>query len=396
MIRPATSSPRRRSPTCASSIAAAASRPGAGNWLAVARLFERCAVLSGFENRAHPLPEPACPWNTATDRLLRWTVGIASRSERRAVVATAHAGGAHQRKSPPSGRAQQRALVGYGLVMALDGTGDSNSGALPADHHRDAGSRTASMRRRGTNMQLRNVAAVMVTAQLPPFAHARADHRRDGVVDGQCQVAARRNAVRRRCAVPTADLRDGAGQPRRRRRGAAVATASGGHQPTSVAALPAGAASQRADAARQGDTLQLDLNNANDLTPPARSRRRSTAGRGRAGASMRIGARVQPASRRRTRRLHGRYRELTLELRRRRPDRPQRPHRLGGDERGGDAVGVRGRTWQPGDHRHDAVGQPAGGLAQGRTGTPSRPTSRSARSPGCIVEMPAGTRRPTS
>jgi flagellar P-ring protein precursor FlgI len=62
-------------------------------------------------------------------------------------------------------------LVGYGLVVGLDGTGDNTSGAKFT-----AQSLSNMLRQLGTNLppnvQIRskNVAAVMVTATLPPFA----------------------------------------------------------------------------------------------------------------------------------------------------------------------------------------------------------------------------------
>ena len=62
-------------------------------------------------------------------------------------------------------------LVGYGLVVGLDGTGDQTT-QTPFTTQ----SLTAMLQQlgitvpAGTTMQLRNVAAVLVTAQLPPFA----------------------------------------------------------------------------------------------------------------------------------------------------------------------------------------------------------------------------------
>jgi flagellar P-ring protein precursor FlgI len=63
------------------------------------------------------------------------------------------------------------ALVGYGLVVGLDGTGDQTTSTPFTTQS------IAAMLQQmgvtippGTNMQLRNVAAVMVTAQLPAFA----------------------------------------------------------------------------------------------------------------------------------------------------------------------------------------------------------------------------------
>jgi flagellar P-ring protein FlgI len=62
-------------------------------------------------------------------------------------------------------------LVGYGLVVGLDGTGDQTTSAPFT-----AQSLAAMLQQMGvtvppgTNMQIKNVAAVMVTATLPPFA----------------------------------------------------------------------------------------------------------------------------------------------------------------------------------------------------------------------------------
>ncbi len=62
-------------------------------------------------------------------------------------------------------------LVGYGLVVGLDGTGDQTTSAPFATQ-----SLLALLQQMGvtvpagTNMQLKNLATVMVTAQLPPFA----------------------------------------------------------------------------------------------------------------------------------------------------------------------------------------------------------------------------------
>ena len=72
----------------------------------------------------------------------------------------------------------------------------------------------------GTSMQLRNVAAVMVTAQLPAFAQPGQRDRRQRFVARQRQEPARRHADRHaaeRRRRP--DLRAGARQPDRRRRG---------------------------------------------------------------------------------------------------------------------------------------------------------------------------------
>ena len=62
-------------------------------------------------------------------------------------------------------------LTGYGLVVGLDGTGDQTTQAPFTQQ-----SMTAMLQQMGvtlppgTSMQLKNIAAVLVTTQLPPFA----------------------------------------------------------------------------------------------------------------------------------------------------------------------------------------------------------------------------------
>jgi flagellar P-ring protein precursor FlgI len=67
---------------------------------------------------------------------------------------------------------RENALVGYGLVVGLQGTGDNlrNSGFTQnslINHLNKMGVSTTNI----NNLNTRNVAAVMVTANLPPFAH---------------------------------------------------------------------------------------------------------------------------------------------------------------------------------------------------------------------------------
>ncbi len=62
-------------------------------------------------------------------------------------------------------------LVGYGLVVGLDGTGDQTTQTPFTTQSLNAMLQQLGVTvPAGTSMQLRNVAAVMVTAQLPPFA----------------------------------------------------------------------------------------------------------------------------------------------------------------------------------------------------------------------------------
>lgn len=67
---------------------------------------------------------------------------------------------------------RENTLVGYGLVVGLNGTGDNlrNSGFTQnslISHLNKMGVSTTNI----SNLNTRNVAAVMVTASLPPFAH---------------------------------------------------------------------------------------------------------------------------------------------------------------------------------------------------------------------------------
>jgi flagellar P-ring protein precursor FlgI len=158
-------------------------------------------------------------------------------------------------------------LIGYGLVVGLDGTGDQTT-QTPFT----AQSLTAMLQQlgvtvpAGTNMQIKNVAAVMVTATLPPFAQP------GQVID--VTVASLGNAK---------SLRGGTliGTPLRGADGAIYALAQGNLiiggagasaggskvqvNHLSAGRIPEGATVERAvpTSLTQGDSLQLDLN-AND------------------------------------------------------------------------------------------------------------------------------------
>ncbi|MBS0472939.1 MAG: flagellar basal body P-ring protein FlgI [Proteobacteria bacterium] len=61
-------------------------------------------------------------------------------------------------------------LVGYGLVVGLNGTGDSLKNAPFTQQSLQTMLERLGVNTRGTTMQTKNVAAVMVTANLPPFS----------------------------------------------------------------------------------------------------------------------------------------------------------------------------------------------------------------------------------
>ena len=88
-------------------------------------------------------------------------------------------------------------LTGYGLVVGLDGTGDQTT-QMPyttqsvANYLQQLGITLPD--NRASQLQLKNVAAVIVTAQLPAFAQPRPDPGHQRFVDGQCALAQGRNA----------------------------------------------------------------------------------------------------------------------------------------------------------------------------------------------------------
>src|SRR3954470_6853422 len=65
---------------------------------------------------------------------------------------------------------RENQLVGYGLVVGLDGTGDSLRNAPFTRQSLAAMLERLGVNATNGNLNTRNVAAVMVTANLPPFA----------------------------------------------------------------------------------------------------------------------------------------------------------------------------------------------------------------------------------
>ena len=117
---------------------------------------------------------------------------------------------------------RENQLVGYGLVVGLNGTGDKLDNAVFTKE-----SLVGMLERLGVNtrdqiakLQTKNVAAVMVTADLPAFARSRQPHRCRGVGDRR-----RDEFIRRHAAGDTDDgggrrgLRRGAGRDLHRRGG---------------------------------------------------------------------------------------------------------------------------------------------------------------------------------
>ena len=64
---------------------------------------------------------------------------------------------------------RENSLVGYGLVIGLKGTGDKNGSKFTAQSMANM-LETMNVKLSASDIKSKNVAAVMVTASMPPFA----------------------------------------------------------------------------------------------------------------------------------------------------------------------------------------------------------------------------------
>jgi flagellar P-ring protein precursor FlgI len=107
----------------------------------------------------------------AAERLVRLAVWLAFAVASAAVWWPAPAQAARIKEVAGVQGVRHNALTGYGLVVGLDGTGDQTTQAPFTSQSINAMLQQMGVTvPPGTNMQLKNVAAVLVTAQLPPFA----------------------------------------------------------------------------------------------------------------------------------------------------------------------------------------------------------------------------------
>jgi flagellar P-ring protein precursor FlgI len=83
---------------------------------------------------------------------------------------TAHAAASRIKDLASIEGVRENQLVGYGIVVGLNGTGDSLTNAPFTKQSLQAMLERMGVNTRGANMRTANVAAVMVTANLPPFA----------------------------------------------------------------------------------------------------------------------------------------------------------------------------------------------------------------------------------
>ncbi|HEX6707708.1 MAG TPA: flagellar basal body P-ring protein FlgI [Albitalea sp.] len=155
-------------------------------------------------------------------------------------------------------------LVGYGLVVGLDGTGDQTTSTPFTVQSLNAMLQQMGVTvPPGTNMQLKNVAAVMVTAQLPAFAQP------GQTIDVNVSSLGNAKSLRGGTLIAT-PLKGADGQIYALAQGNLIvggAGASAGGSKVQINHLSAGRVPEGATVERsvptplnQGDTLQLDLN----------------------------------------------------------------------------------------------------------------------------------------
>ena len=164
-------------------------------------------------------------------------------------------------------------LVGYGLVIGLDGTGDQTTQApFTTQGLQSMLQQLGVTLPAGTTMQLKNVAAVIVTASLPAFAQPGQN------IDVDVSSVANAKSLRGGTLVAT-PLKGADGQVYAIAQGNMIVggagAAAGGSKVTinhlSAGRIPEGASVERAvpTPLSQGDTLELDLSSADYATARA-------------------------------------------------------------------------------------------------------------------------------
>jgi len=164
-------------------------------------------------------------------------------------------------------------LIGYGLVVGLDGTGDQTTQAPFTTQGLNSMLQQLGVTvPPGTTMQLKNVAAVLVTAQLPAFAQPGQQ------IDIDVSSIGNAKSLRGGTLVAT-PLKGADGQIYAMAQGNMIVggagAAAGGSKVTinhlSAGRIPEGATVERAvpTPLTQGDSIQLDLNAADYATARA-------------------------------------------------------------------------------------------------------------------------------
>jgi flagellar P-ring protein precursor FlgI len=207
---------------------------------------------------------------TPTDRILRVSLVLATLLASAALWWPAPAQAARIQEVASVQGVRSNQLVGYGLVVGLDGTGDQNTQAPFATQS------LLSMLQQmgvtvppGQSIQLKNLATVMVTAQLPAFAQP------GQTIDVNVSSLANAKSLRGGTLIAT-PLKGADGQVYAMAQGnlivgGAGASAAGSKvqiNHLSAGRIPQGATVERAVATSigQGDAIQLDLHSSDYAT----------------------------------------------------------------------------------------------------------------------------------
>jgi flagellar P-ring protein precursor FlgI len=208
--------------------------------------------------------------NLDLDRLLRYCLWGAALLASAALWWPAPALAARVREVASIQGMRPNQLVGYGLVVGLDGTGDQTTQApFTTQTLQSMLQQLGITVPAGTNMQLKNVAAVMVTAQLPAFAQP--GQQIDVVVSSLANAKSLRGGTLIITPLKGADGSVYAMAQGNVVVGGAGASAAGSKvqiNHLSAGRVPDGATVERAvpTTIQQGDLLHLDLNSSDFAT----------------------------------------------------------------------------------------------------------------------------------
>ncbi|HKX96123.1 MAG TPA: flagellar basal body P-ring protein FlgI [Methylibium sp.] len=204
------------------------------------------------------------------DALLRLVIGLAFALASAALWWPQGAEAARLKEVASVQGVRANQLVGYGLVVGLDGTGDQTTQTPFTTQSLNAMLQQMGVTvPPGTSVQLRNVAAVMITASLPPFAQP------GQTIDINVSSMGNAKSLRGGTLIAT-PLKGADGQIYALAQGNLIvggAGASAGGSKVQVNSLNAGRVPGGATVERsvptplaQGDTIQLDLNAADYST----------------------------------------------------------------------------------------------------------------------------------
>ena len=229
-----------------------------------------------------------------TERFLRMLIALAALVASSALWWPAPAHAARIKEVATIQGVRSNPLVGYGIVVGLDGTGDQTTSTPFTTQSINALLQQMGVTvPAGTSMQLKNVAAVMVTAALPAFAQP------GQTIDVNVSSLGNAKSLRGGLLIAT-PLKGADGQIYALAQGNLIVggagAAAGGSKVTinhlSAGRVPEGATVERAvpTPLNQGDSLQLDLNSSDFNT--AREVARAINERKGAGTAQALDGRV--------------------------------------------------------------------------------------------------------